>query len=452
MALRIVKNLLELGANKASFIWSGVGTNTPVISTTGNNFTAVPTSNGTHTGWTKASFQRVDTKWYFLSFEVTAVNMPAASKNVVLYSPTLMTMNITAPGIYGIRFQATAAGFTDLRFGWGCDGVGVAVTTANNIAVKNVMIEEVSGADSLPSRFIPGGFNGGFGFANNNTFSGASGSSSGTITIGTRNSADHTTNPPAGDMVAFYCDSFGSNNDTWPARLLRNDYSVDFSNPKPLLTCGAIIDALGGRTIATVADNLDTLGIYQGIQIPRALTTVTADADISRPLVLVIPMGVNDFSDANIGGYSWVTQKAEIIALIKSKILRAFFTAIERTSAKVVVGADIVPFGLYATWSGNMADRLSVRQSINDWLYTLQALYPWLIIARQAAVIADPAIPTQNLPAYDFDGLHVNPLGHRALADFYKPIIESAVARAASGSGASSSGGLLSTLTSSLLG
>jgi hypothetical protein len=369
---------------------------------------------------------------------------------------------------------------TQLRFGCNLNGGGGVVAAAQFLEVKDVQVEylgqdgDAGVSTALPSEYAPCGWNVAFPFAKDCTFTPSAtvnGNIFGIVTNRvTKSTANYTTNNPAGDMVLLIMDSFGTNNYDWPSLLARNDYN---SNNNPLFPYGLVITANSGFSLQTSGSvDIDTYANLQNLCVPYASNVSTLefnyasiDTNASRPLVVGIPMGVNDFGPSPINGLNWtVGNEPAITSYLQGVFIRAYANVYTRTGAKRVVVATIPPFAAYTTWGGaaaigsvtsEMASRLNVRTAMNTWIRSLSGSYPWIQVADQCSIIEDPARPGYYVGAgtgtsYTTDNLHPNAAyGAPALRPFWSDALSSAVARA--NSGGSSSGGLLQTMLKPIL-
>ncbi len=150
--------------------------------------------------------------------------------------------------------------------------------------------------------------------------------------------------------------------------------------------------------VAVINMGIGGNGIFGGLG-PSALARFDRDVlEQSGVRWLILFEGVNDIGrgvDAErlIGAYTQFANKAH------ERNLRAY-------------AATITPFGgsFYYT-----APHESVRQTVNAWFRT-NTVYDGVIDAD--ARVRNPTAPTKLLSAYDSgDGLHLNPVGYRAIAE-----------------------------------
>jgi lysophospholipase L1-like esterase len=76
----------------------------------------------------------------------------------------------------------------------------------------------------------------------------------------------------------------------------------------------------------------------------------------------------------------------------------------------LIYGVPITPFGT-STYDTDAHEE--VRQTVNDWIRTSGAFDE---VVDLEETVADPEDPTQLLPVYTVDGLHLNMTGYEAMA------------------------------------
>jgi lysophospholipase L1-like esterase len=189
-----------------------------------------------------------------------------------------------------------------------------------------------------------------------------------------------------GDSITDGRGSTTNNNDRWPDGLARR------LQADPALSHISVLNqGIGGGAVVSGG-----LG-------PTAMQRFERDVLQQRGVRwLIVLEGIND-----IGGAP--------DASVAQRLIDAYQGFIHRAHAQglLVYGVPILPFAGFGMYD-NPA-RQQARQTVNQWVRTSGQFDA--VIDLDAAV-ADPATPTQLLPAYDTgDHLHLNPTGLRAMAD-----------------------------------
>jgi hypothetical protein len=333
-------------------------------------------------------------------------------------------------GLIGFVFTAvtTDAGAL-LRIGINPLSGGAASGCA--VTISDIQVELIPAGQTAPSEYVPPSVNGCFDYALAHTLA----STHGTITdykfgaITETRGADLVV--PRGSSVLVMGDSFTSNNDSWPAVVNANNADI-----------GVVLNAMPGRTLATAMGDfeknmtLNNVGVYFDSTYQYVFNTMPDRA--LRPSILIQTNIVNDV----IAG----TSEAAIKALYERLITMA-----ESRGVGLII-ANVPPFKNHPS---STAPKQAVATEINAWLPTRAAQAKFVKVWDQYSVLNDPADIGDILPVYEFtgDGLHLHPnaAGGIALADSVETVIEQ-LQIIMRNTAVVNSGGLLSSLTSSLLG
>ncbi len=187
-----------------------------------------------------------------------------------------------------------------------------------------------------------------------------------------------------GDSITDGRGSTTNGNDRW------TDYlAARLAGNAPTAKTGVVNLGIGGTGIALAQDRfrrdvLDQTGV--------------------RWVILFI--GVNDIGASGAAP-----------ATIASTVTAAYTTMASQARARglKVYGATITPFGGSSYYS---TDHETARQTINDWIRTTavtSGVYDACIDFD--AAVRDPANPSNLLPAYNSDNLHITPAGYAAMAN-----------------------------------
>jgi lysophospholipase L1-like esterase len=196
-----------------------------------------------------------------------------------------------------------------------------------------------------------------------------------------------------GDSLTDGRGSTTDGNDRWPDQLfdrLQRDRSTD--------AVAVVNQATGGNRVLN-----DGLG-------PAALARLDRDVLArSGARWLVVFEGVNDIGTA---GATTADQRR-----VADDLLAAYDQIITRAHAVglLVYGATLTPFGGNTGYDDAQGTREAARQAVNHWIRTGHRFDAVIDFDR---AVRDPADPRRLLPAADLgDHLHLNPNGHRLLAD-----------------------------------
>jgi lysophospholipase L1-like esterase len=196
-----------------------------------------------------------------------------------------------------------------------------------------------------------------------------------------------------GDSLTDGRGSTTDGNDRWPDRLL------DRLHADPATANVAVVNqAAGGNRVLD-----DGLG-------PNALGRIDRDVlAMSGVAWLLLLHGVNDIGTAAATPQAQKQVADDLVGAYHQIVRRA------RTHGIRVYGGTITPFGGHTDYDDPAGLREATRQAVNEWIRGSGRFDAVVDFDRAAR---DPADPRQLLPAYDVgDHLHLNPIGHRALAD-----------------------------------
>jgi lysophospholipase L1-like esterase len=203
--------------------------------------------------------------------------------------------------------------------------------------------------------------------------------------------ADHSSHALAiiGDSITDGRGSDTDGNDRWP-----DDLAVRLSTNAPTASVGVLNMGIGGG------------GIFGGL---GPAGTNRFDRDVlnqSGVRWLIVFIGVNDIG----GDGSSTTNQATTFA---QSMIAAYTTWANKAHAHNILayGATITPFGGNGYYTPIHEYE---RQYINAWFRT-NTVYDGVIDLD--AALRDPSDPTQLLPAYEFEWLHLNPAGTQAAAN-----------------------------------
>ena len=122
--------------------------------------------------------------------------------------------------------------------------------------------------------------------------------------------------------------------------------------------------------------------------------------DITIPQILPI-FGHPEFAVENVAGADIITGLSQLTQRARARGIRIY-------------GATITPFGSSTVPGVVSADNEAKRQAINKWIRTSGAFDG---IVDFDAAVRDPSNPTQLLPIYSFDGIHLTDAGYEAMAN-----------------------------------
>jgi lysophospholipase L1-like esterase len=187
-----------------------------------------------------------------------------------------------------------------------------------------------------------------------------------------------------GDSITDGRGSDTDGNDRWPDFLARR-----LATNSPTAGVAVLNMGIGGG------------GVYGGLG-PAGLNRFDRDVlNQSGARWVIIFIGVND-----IGGSSSMTTATNLVT--------AYIDWANKAHARnmLAYGATITPFGGNSYYS---TLHEAERQYVNAWFRT-NNVYDGVIDLD--AALRDPANPTQLLPAYEFEWLHLNPAGAQAAANY----------------------------------
>ena len=202
-----------------------------------------------------------------------------------------------------------------------------------------------------------------------------------------------------GDSLTQGAGSTLDANQTWPD-LLSQRLNPPWQRPR----LAVVNQGIGcGRLL------FDFCGPSGSARFDRDALTVTGATHV------IVHLGLNDITIPSIlpifGKPEFAAEAAsgaDIIAGLQQLILRA------RAQELRIFGATITPNGSSTVPGAFTPENEAKRQAVNRWIRTSGAFDG--VIDFDAAV-RDPANPTRLLPAYDFDGSHVNDAGYQAMAN-----------------------------------
>jgi len=200
-----------------------------------------------------------------------------------------------------------------------------------------------------------------------------------------------------GDSITQGAGSSQDQSRTWPDRL-----SDRLNGARPRLAvinqgigCGRLLYDFCGPGGAARFDR-DVLAVtgVKGVIVHLGLN------DIMIPALLPL-FGYPEFG-------AELVSAADIISGLQQLSARA------RARGVRIYGATLTPFGSSTIPGLFTPENEAKRQAVNRWIRTSGAFDG--VIDFEAAV-RDPANPSRTLPAYDFDGVHLNDAGYQAMAN-----------------------------------
>ncbi len=202
-----------------------------------------------------------------------------------------------------------------------------------------------------------------------------------------------------GDSITQGAGSTRDENRTWPDKL------SDRLNPRGTRPRMAVINqGIGcGRLL------YDFCGPGGAARFDRDVLAVTGVKSV------IVHLGLNDimipallplFGHPEFGAEA--ASAADLISGLQQPAQRA------RARGVRIYGATLTPFGSSTIPGLFTPENEATRQAVNRWIRTSGAFDG--VIDFEAAV-RDPANPSRTLPAYDFDGVHLNDAGYAAMAN-----------------------------------
>jgi lysophospholipase L1-like esterase len=200
-----------------------------------------------------------------------------------------------------------------------------------------------------------------------------------------------------GDSITQGAGSSPDQNRTWPDRLSDrlNQGRARLSVINQGVGCGRLLyDFCGpGGAARFDRDVLSVTGV-KGVVVHLGLN------DIMIPALLPL-FGHPEFGAETVSA-------SDIITGLHQLTLRA------RARGIKIYGATLTPFGSSTIPGLFTPENEAKRQAVNRWIRASGAFDG--VIDFEAAV-RDPANPSRTLPAYDFDGVHLNDAGYAAMAN-----------------------------------
>jgi lysophospholipase L1-like esterase len=196
-----------------------------------------------------------------------------------------------------------------------------------------------------------------------------------------------------GDSLTDGRGSTTNGNDRWPDRLL------DRLQAHPGTAHVAILNQAGGGN-RVLTDDPGTGALGRLDRDVLAYDGVTA---------LLVFEGVNDIGTAEATETAQKQVTDDLVGAYDHLVRRGHAAGIR------VYGGTITPFGGNPDYDDPAGTREASRRAVNDWIRTGDRFDAVVDFDRAAR---DPAHPRRLLPAFDVgDHLHLNPSGHKALAD-----------------------------------
>ncbi|HUA67937.1 MAG TPA: SGNH/GDSL hydrolase family protein [Candidatus Saccharimonadales bacterium] len=192
-----------------------------------------------------------------------------------------------------------------------------------------------------------------------------------------------------GDSITDGRGSDTDGNDRWP-----DDLAARLSTNPPTASVGVLNMGIGGGAV------------FYGLG-PEGINRFDRDTwEQSGARWLIVFIGVNDIG----GDGSSTTNQATSFA---TNMIAAYTTWASKAHAHnmLAYGATITPFGGNGYYTPIHEYE---RQYINAWFRT-NNVYDGVIDLD--AALRDPSNPTQLLPAYEYEWLHLNPIGTQAAAN-----------------------------------
>ena len=185
-------------------------------------------------------------------------------------------------------------------------------------------------------------------------------------------------------------------NTRWPDLLSERIQSTK----SVLLKEGVLNESIAGNAVTTDAVQAGFSSATFGRSGNSRLATDVLSQQNVR--TVIVELGVNDINIYGATAPQIIQGLTELGERLKEHNINAVINTIS-------------PFGGLVGPPGWSADKETVRLAVNAWIRS-QTIYDYVI--DQDAVLADPANPSQLLPAYNFgDGIHPNDAGAQALVN-----------------------------------